>query len=209
MFDGISPVARAWLLIIAMIIAFGGAAAAAAAAGGATLGWCVITGLSAGFGQIVTALMKSPAQARDEQNSTPPPPGRLGVWILFVLLAIGLTGCFSGCANADRNIYRVEVGAGATASAAHKGYAVYWKAATNNPAAYNTTLPALLSQRASVDANTILVGASLEQVDNLRLAVRTNDTVGPALNAALLTLANNASNITAIVTNIITIKPTK
>lgn len=97
MFDGLSPVAKAWLLIVAMIIAFGGGAAAAAAAGGASIGWAIVAGLSAGFGQIVTALMKSPAQAREAVTQNDAPPFRPPVWLIgFAALSLGaLVGCMT------------------------------------------------------------------------------------------------------------------
>ena len=63
MFDAISPVARAWMLVVAIIGAFGGGAAASAYAGGSSLGWAIVAGASAGLGQLVTALMKSPSDA--------------------------------------------------------------------------------------------------------------------------------------------------
>lgn len=87
MFEGLSPQARAWLLIIAIIIAGGCTSAGLAAAGGATLGWAIAAGAGAGFGQLVTALMKSPTDPSHKDN----PPGNNGLGI--ILLTAGLLAC--------------------------------------------------------------------------------------------------------------------
>lgn len=102
-----------------------------------------------------------------------------------------------GCASANRNVFNVEFAAASTAEAFMKGYARYWKEATNNPAAYNTDLNNLTIQRAQISQYSVKVGASVEIVDNIRESASTNKLLLPTLQTAI----NSLDSVTTLLVN--------
>lgn len=205
MFDGISPAARAWLLIIAMIIFFGGGAASASAAGGASLGWCIVAGLSAGFGQIVTALMKSPQQAReqDAREGGSVPPFRPDARMIFVLLSLSL--CLTACAA--KWIDKVSQTRAASTKLGYRAGAEYnaWlQPRTNNPAAFHTTYGALMTGWTNVDFNARQLGRSALLLESLEDTYRATPTNQSAIVAVVNDLALQSSNLNVIVKGIVT-----
>jgi hypothetical protein len=125
---------------------------------------------------------------------------------LAVTLVISLL-LLSGCASLDNNVYKAETAAAAVALASRNSYVVYWKSATNEPAAYGTTIEKLWTHRRQVEALSIQIGTSIELVDNLRLSYRTNSQVEAPLNAAVSTLLENTSNIVFTVTSLLKPQP--
>lgn len=133
-------------------------------------------------------------------------PKMFGAFLLFGLLSFGLVGC-ARSGGFDRQVFRIESAALGAADGAVKGYALYYKAATNNPAAFNRTIESLTLEREQVKALSVQVGASGELVETLRLSYRTNDAVLPALQASVATLTANMAGIMTFVTNVIHIQP--
>lgn len=127
-------------------------------------------------------------------------------WFTTALLALTLGLC--ACSSLSNSVFRTELAAASSADAALRGYAVYWKTATNNPPAYNRTLDGLLAERALIEGLSKKVGASIEISESLRQSYATNSAVKPALEASLLTLSGNVSNIIAVVGQFISVKPT-
>jgi len=121
---------------------------------------------------------------------------------------LGLLACIvalsTGCKNtASRNVFNVEFAAASTADAFMKGYAVYWKAATNCPPCYNVDMGYLMIQRAQLGSLAKKVGASVEVVENLRVANTTNNEIAPVLETAILSLDNITTKLVTSVTNTI------
>jgi hypothetical protein len=82
------------------------------------------------------------------------------------------------------------------------GYAAYWNQAIQNPAAYNRTTNGLVAERATVENDSIQIGASIALVESLRESYQTNSAVKPQLQAAVTSLAQNAGNIVSYVTGL-------
>ena len=131
-------------------------------------------------------------------------PKMFGAFLLFGLLSLGLVGC---AGSYDRQVFRIEGAALGTADGAMKGYALYYKAATNNPTAFNRTLDDLETERETVMALSVKIGAAGELVETLRLSYQTNAAVKPALEASVATLSANMVSILNTITNIIHIQP--
>lgn len=163
--------------------------------------WAVL--LSSTLLNLFFFLKQSPLPEDTDENKPSAPP--VGVWLLFWC---GLALFLSGCAGSlDRQVFKIEGAALGTADGAMKGYALYYKAATNNPAAFNRTRESLALEIEQVKALSQQVGAAGEMVQTLRLSYKTNAAVEPALQASLLTLQNNMAGIVTFVTNVIHIKP--
>ncbi len=133
-------------------------------------------------------------------------PKMFGAFLLIGLMSFGLVGC---AGSYDRKVFRIESAALGTADGAMRGYALYYKAATNNPAAFNRTLEDLEAEREKIKALSVKIGAAGEMVETLRLSYKTNAAVQPALEAGLVTLTANMGGILSAVTNIIHIEPIK
>ncbi len=133
-------------------------------------------------------------------SGTPPPPAGTGGPRAALLLCLVLPSLvFTGCAGTNANVFTAERSAAVTSDAALRAYAVYWTKAEANPVAYHRTLAGLDSERATIEAASIKIGASIELAENLRVAYATNSAVQPQLNAAVSTLAANAAGIVTLV----------
>ncbi len=133
-------------------------------------------------------------------NHSAPATGNQGGIGVKLMLALALPALlFTGCAGVNNNTFAGERAAAATADASMRAYAVYWTKAEANPVAYHRTLAGLDSERATLEAASIKVGASIELVENLRAAYATNSAVQPQLNAAVSALASNAGEIVSLV----------
>lgn len=169
----------------------------------------IVNGLIAGMAALVAHkqlvqrfLLSKPTDP--PPPSDPPSASRLGLFLLCGVLSLGLVGC---AGSYDRQVFRLETAALGTADGAMRGYAVYYKSATNNPAAFHRTLADLNTERDRLCALSIQVGASGELVEQLRQSYKTNSALRPALEAGVVTLAANMTNILGAVTNIIHINP--
>jgi hypothetical protein len=120
--------------------------------------------------------------------------------LVLCLLPALLLG--SGCANVNQNAFTAELAAASTSDAAMRGYAAYWNQAIQNPAAYNRTTNGLVAERATVENDSIQIGASIALVESLRESYQTNSAVKPQLQAAVTSLAQNAGNIVSYVTGL-------
>ena len=139
-------------------------------------------------------------------TSPPSQPGgsKPGGGVLMVLLAAGLLTA-TGCANLSSNTFTAEQAAAATSDAALRGYAVYFDRAVTNPAAFQRTLDGLVTERATVQAASVKLGASLELVENLRASYATNAAVKPQLQAAADALASQAVNLVSVINQFVKI----
>jgi hypothetical protein len=139
-------------------------------------------------------------------SSPPSQPGgsKPGGGVLMVLLAAGLLTA-TGCANLSSNTFTAEQAAAATSDAALRGYAVYFDRAVTNPAAFQRTLDGLVTERATVQAASVKLGASLELVENLRASYATNSAVKPQLQAAADALASQAVNLVSVINQFVNI----
>jgi hypothetical protein len=169
------------------------------------IGAAVALGAVAGAKDIRSLLKLPPVEGEVSEGKKPTGTG-LGLWLMFWF---GICLFVSGCAGSyDRQVFKIEAAAVGTADGAMKGYALYYKAATNNPAAFNRTLESLTLEREQAKALAVQVGAAGEMVETLRLSYATNSAVEPALKASVATLIANMENIVTFTTNVFHLKPT-
>lgn len=123
---------------------------------------------------------------------------------ILITLSV-VTMLTAGCKTSfNKKVFLAEMAAASTSDASMRGYATYWKSATNNPTAFNRTLEGLHKERAMIESLSIKVGSSIELTEGLRSSYVTNSAVKPALEASLITLSVNASNIIYTVSQQIT-----
>mgnify|MGYP000864621076 CR=1 FL=1 len=164
--------------------------------------WSVL--LSSTLLNLFFFLKQSPLPEDDDAKPSPPSASRLGLFLLCGFLSF----CLMGCAGSyDRQVFRIEGAALGTADGAMRGYAVYYKAATNNPTAFKRSLADLNAERDRICALSVKVGASGELVEQLRQSYKTNSAVQPALAAGVATLVANMNGILTYATNVIHINP--
>lgn len=122
----------------------------------------------------------------------------LNLTVCIVALLTSGMSCRNNSAN--RNIFNVELAAATTADAFMTGYGVYWKKATNDPAAFSTDMGYLIQQRNQLSQLSAKVGATIETVENLRAAGAVTNT---ALTNIFSTAIKSMDNVTtALVTSI-------
>ncbi len=137
-----------------------------------------------------------------QHGETPTGTGGTTTAILLLLLPVLLV---TGCANLNQTAFTAELAAASMSDAAMRGYAAYWKTASQNPEVYHRTAKELALERAAVEDASIKVGAAIELVENLRTSYATNALVKPQLQAAVSSLAGNAGNIVAYVNSLMAV----
>lgn len=132
----------------------------------------------------------------------PPGGGATSGTSAILLLLLPVLLLTNGCANVSENAYTAELAAASTSDAAMRGYAAYWDQAIQNPAAYNRTTNDLVTERATVESDSVKIGAGIELVEGLRESYQTNSAVAPQLQAAVTSLTQNAGDIVSYVTSL-------
>lgn len=120
-------------------------------------------------------------------------------FLLFIALAVSLTGC----ASANKKVFMAEFAAASTADAGMKGYAAFYNTAIQNPTNFNTTTEKLNADRATAEALSVKIASSIQTTEALRVSAATNSATQPSLNAALTILSENSSNILSTVNQLI------
>ena len=115
----------------------------------------------------------------------------------FVLIA-ALSVILIGCGSFVNNVKKGEYAAATLADGTMKGYAEYWKTATNNPAAYGRTMDGLNQERDAVMVKSRKVGASLQTLDKLLVVYQTNNAVKPTITGVLTTLTAEAADLSTL-----------
>jgi len=117
-----------------------------------------------------------------------------------LLLALALPALlFTGCAHDPSKLaFQAETLAATSADAAMRSYASYWNKAIVTPEKFHRTEKGLQDERAMLSDASIKTGASIELVENLRVAYVTNSAVKPQLQSALLTLTDNTAGIVTL-----------
>ena len=122
--------------------------------------------------------------------------------------AIGIAGLLcmaASCQSFINTTQKTEYALAQAADAGMKSWATYYKAVTNNPAAFNRTLAGIENDHVQVNALSIKVAAGLKTLDTLTANAQTNSAVQPAVTAALNSIA---ADVPALLTFIGTITST-
>jgi ABC-type transporter Mla subunit MlaD len=104
-----------------------------------------------------------------------------------------------GCASFVGNAKKTEYATAKLADGAMQSWAVYYKAATNNPAQYGTTLDGVEKMHSQVNALSKKVGASLHTVNTFVDAYAANSATKTALQSAIDAAASNASELVTLI----------
>jgi hypothetical protein len=130
---------------------------------------------------------------------------KAGVIIAFLCLGASLgiiVATATGCAGVVNTAQKTESAMTSLADGAMKGWAAYYKSATNNPEAFHTTLETLEAQRMQVDTLARNIGADLAAVDGFISAYQTNSATEPALQAAIDASAADAAGLASVIAQI-------
>jgi hypothetical protein len=112
-------------------------------------------------------------------------------------------GLLAGCSNFAVQARKSELATATLADGAMKSWAIYYHAATNNPASLGTTLAEVESAHTNVNRIARDLAAGLAAVDTFATAYETNSATQPALQAAMDALAADASELTGFVATLL------
>lgn len=120
---------------------------------------------------------------------------RITILALIPLIFAGCVGTFA------QRVKKTEYATASLADGAMKGWAVYYKDATNNPAVFGETAADVLVQHAEVNALARKVGASISTVDTFVSAYATNSASKTAVESAIAALSADAAQLASLIAN--------
>src|SRR5690242_4138524 len=115
------------------------------------------------------------------------------------MIASALLVLVVGCAGPAANARKTEAAVAGLADGAMKAWAVYYHAATNNPAQFGETLVSVEQQHQQVNLIAKRVGAGLSTLSTFTSAYETNSATEPALTAAISAVSADASQLASLI----------
>lgn len=120
----------------------------------------------------------------------------IGFIILAFVAALLLTACHGTFVQKAK---KAEYAALALSDGGMKSWAIYYKNATNNPAAYGTTLSEVETNHVRVNRLARKVAASARALDTYLAAYQTNSAVKTWIQAAVDSLGADAPQLVALI----------
>ena len=129
---------------------------------------------------------------------------QLATIVVFSISILVITAC----STFSRTAFNIENTTSIAASVAAQEWVLYYKAATNDPVLFGTSLERLQQQRIKVDLAAHRVAVSLRTVENIRQQYVTNSSFQPSLQAALSTLTTTFAGPDGIISLVAEFVPT-